>query len=153
MRPGHLRIDEKGRLKLGAGSGGITGLEQQIAVTNQSDDASWIELCRLTVRLPRCRQVTAGMRQRAEFGQGYGMPGIEPQRVELGLAGCRIIALRHQAARPKQCRVDHVRPIRMGRCWKCGQPRPQSDQRIDAAAPGVRAGLRRRPARLARLLR
>ena len=40
------------------------------------------------------------MRQRAEFGQSVGMPGIEPQRIEIGLAGRRIIsAFGYQAAR------------------------------------------------------
>ena len=113
MGPRQIRIDRQCRLIVQAGGGRIARLAQQVTVSNTRRQVIGVVSHRLAKRLPRGREVSAGMCQGPQFRERRRMPRIEVQRIEIGLPGRRIVAVREQPAGLLQRALDHV-----SRFWK-----------------------------------
>jgi hypothetical protein len=105
-------VDRKRDLILRAGGRRIARLAQQIAVSHQGDRVGGIVSHRLSIGLSCGREKATSVGQRPQLSQRNGMPGIEPQHIEIGLLRRRIIALRHQPTGAKKRAVGHLRRFR-----------------------------------------
>ena len=119
MRPRQISVGRQRCLVVQAGGGRVARLAQQIAISDTRRQVIGIEPHRLAKRLPRGREISASVRQRAQFRQCHRMLGIKVQRIEIRLAGRPIVAVREQPAGLLQRALDHV-----SRFWKEQPPMP-----------------------------